>query len=219
MLCSDPGLAAKVLPEAPVASRDTYVAPDPMLHVHMKEMKWPSAYSSCHIPIYTCHAWGMSIQATELQSQLCLASSTRRLAIPNLFAKVAKSAHVGCMIVCRTPQGIRALARFYVVVFVPLFLGPYYADVRVGARSFAFSLFLAIFVSLLPLSTCQAAADIRSDSDLDLEERKKKKRKITPLGVIMGASRPRGSPSDLYLDLSDCCSVKPGLVSDCWHML
>ena len=52
---------------------------------------------------------------------------------------------------CRTPQGIRALARFYVVVFIPLFFGPYYAEVRVGARSFAFSLFLAIFVSLLPL--------------------------------------------------------------------
>lgn len=48
----------------------------------------------------------------------------------------------------RTPQGIRALARFYVVVFVPLFFGPYYADVRVGARSFAFELFLAIFLNL-----------------------------------------------------------------------
>ena len=47
---------------------------------------------------------------------------------------------------CRTPQGIRALARFYVVVFTPLFFGPYYADVRVGAHSFAFALFLAILV-------------------------------------------------------------------------
>jgi hypothetical protein len=46
----------------------------------------------------------------------------------------------------RTPQGIRALARFYVVVFIPLFFGPYYADVRVGAHSFAFALFLAILV-------------------------------------------------------------------------
>ncbi|KAL3157101.1 hypothetical protein ABBQ38_001347 [Trebouxia sp. C0009 RCD-2024] len=48
----------------------------------------------------------------------------------------------------RTPQGIRALARFYVVVFIPLFFGPYYAAVRVGAHSFAFSLFLAIFLNL-----------------------------------------------------------------------
>lgn len=48
----------------------------------------------------------------------------------------------------RTPQGIRALARFYVVVFIPLFFGPYYADVRVGAHSFAFALFLAILLNL-----------------------------------------------------------------------
>lgn len=59
---------------------------------------------------------------------------------------------------CRTPQGIRALARFYVVVFIPLFFGPYYADVRVGARSFAFELFLAIFVSFYCTRTHVCAA-------------------------------------------------------------
>ena len=69
----------------------------------------------------------------------------------HVYVKVAKSADSLCNRVCRTPQGIRALARFYVVVFIPLFFGPYYADVRVGARSFAFSLFLAIFVSFAPL--------------------------------------------------------------------
>lgn len=77
--------------------------------------------------------------------------------VSHLFVQVAKSADLVCDYGCRTPQGIRALARFYVVVFIPLFFGPYYADVRVGARSFAFSLFLAIFVSLLPLLACQAA--------------------------------------------------------------
>lgn len=76
--------------------------------------------------------------------------------IANSASNIAKSAYVQRINVCRTPQGIRALARFYVVVFIPLFFGPYYADVRVGAHSFAFSLFLAIFVSFPPLSGLSA---------------------------------------------------------------
>ena len=49
---------------------------------------------------------------------------------------------------CRTPQGLRSLARFYMVVIIPLFFGPYYSELRQQADSFAFPLFLAIVVSM-----------------------------------------------------------------------
>ena len=134
--------------------------------------EWVSTYQRCHPP-FACpihgHIHCTSIytrsQATEPLSSfrslaaLGIITTYAGWQVLHMFAQVAKSAFVQCLNVCRTPQGIRALARFYVVVFIPLFFGPYYADVRVGARSFAFSLFLAIFVSLLPLAACRAAAD------------------------------------------------------------
>lgn len=48
--------------------------------------------------------------------------------------------------VCRTPQGIRAASRFYVLLFIPLFFGPYYAWLSDNTHSFAFALFFALLV-------------------------------------------------------------------------
>lgn len=51
------------------------------------------------------------------------------------------------MCCCRTPQVVRAAARVYIILLVPLFYGPYYAQVRQESDSFAFALFFAIIVS------------------------------------------------------------------------
>ncbi|KAK9810038.1 hypothetical protein WJX72_003856 [[Myrmecia] bisecta] len=47
----------------------------------------------------------------------------------------------------RTPQGIRSMARFYVVLFIPLFFGPYYAELSKSA-SFGFTLIFACLLDL-----------------------------------------------------------------------
>lgn len=54
---------------------------------------------------------------------------------------------------CRTPQVVRAAARVYIILLVPLFYGPYYAQVRQESASFAFALFFAMIVST-PLDCC-----------------------------------------------------------------
>lgn len=54
-----------------------------------------------------------------------------------------------CICWCRTPQGIRAMSRFYIVLVIPLFFGPYYAELRQGAHGYAYALFLAIMVRLM----------------------------------------------------------------------
>ena len=57
---------------------------------------------------------------------------------------------------CRIPQGIRAMSRFYIVLVIPLFFGPYYAELRQGAHGYAYALFLAIMVRLVvSCCTCQ----------------------------------------------------------------
>ena len=50
-----------------------------------------------------------------------------------------------CMAVCRTPQGFRALARCYVTLFIPIFFGPYYANLRIGIGT-PFAVIIAIVV-------------------------------------------------------------------------
>ena len=47
--------------------------------------------------------------------------------------------------VCRTPQGFRALARCYVTLFIPIFFGPYYANLRLGIGT-PFAVIIAIVV-------------------------------------------------------------------------
>ena len=49
-------------------------------------------------------------------------------------------------VLCRTPQGVRALLHVYIMLIEPLFFGPYYAFVRDDVHSFAFALFLVIVV-------------------------------------------------------------------------
>ena len=61
-------------------------------------------------------------------------------------------------VLCRTPQGVRALLLVYIMLIEPLFFGPYYAFVRQDVSSFAFALFFAIVVGP---ARC-AAGDIES---------------------------------------------------------
>ena len=42
---------------------------------------------------------------------------------------------------------VRAAARVYIILLVPLFYGPYYAQVRQESASFAFALFFAMILS------------------------------------------------------------------------
>ena len=65
-----------------------------------------------------------------------------------------------CVCSCRTPQGIRAMSRFYIVLVIPLFFGPYYAELRQGAHGYAYALFLAIMVRLVVLCcSCKQIVD------------------------------------------------------------
>jgi hypothetical protein len=47
----------------------------------------------------------------------------------------------------RTPQGMRSLARFYVVLFIPIFFGPYWAWVATNT-DFAFAFFFSILTQV-----------------------------------------------------------------------
>jgi hypothetical protein len=47
----------------------------------------------------------------------------------------------------RTPQGMRSLARFYVVLFIPIFFGPYWAWVAANT-DFAFAFFFSILTQV-----------------------------------------------------------------------
>ena len=57
-----------------------------------------------------------------------------------------------CKLLCvsfRTPQGFRALARCYVTLFIPIFFGPYYANLRLGIGT-PFAVVFAIVVRYRP---------------------------------------------------------------------
>ena len=47
---------------------------------------------------------------------------------------------------CRTPVGLRALSRCYVALLIPVFFGPYYANLHRGIGT-AFAVIIAIVVS------------------------------------------------------------------------
>jgi len=51
-------------------------------------------------------------------------------------------------VLCRTPQGFRALARCYVTLFIPIFFGPYYANLHLGIGT-PFAVIIAIVVRSL----------------------------------------------------------------------
>ena len=67
------------------------------------------------------------------------------------------------MWLCRTPQGFRALARCYVTLIIPIFFGPYYANLRLGIGT-PFAVIIAIVVrSELPQnSSVQSVSDCRA---------------------------------------------------------
>ena len=55
------------------------------------------------------------------------------------------STHLTVKWLCRTPQGFRALARCYVTLIIPIFFGPYYANLRLGIGT-PFAVIIAIVV-------------------------------------------------------------------------
>ncbi|KAK9868722.1 hypothetical protein WJX84_001115 [Apatococcus fuscideae] len=65
----------------------------------------------------------------------------------------------------RTPQVVRAAARVYIILLVPLFYGPYYAQVRQESDSFAFALFFAIISELALVTLLNAAMALEDPFD------------------------------------------------------
>ena len=69
---------------------------------------------------------------------------------PKLSVKWSCESHaLMWMTMCRTPVGLRALSRCYVALLIPVFFGPYYANLHRGIGT-AFAVIIAIVVSRLP---------------------------------------------------------------------
>ncbi|CAD7700955.1 unnamed protein product [Ostreobium quekettii] len=64
----------------------------------------------------------------------------------------------------RTPQGLRSMARFYVVVILPLFYGPLWARVKMD-MGFTFALFLALMMNLVLTGLLNLAISLEDPFD------------------------------------------------------
>ena len=79
-------------------------------------------------------------------------TSTIAHAIYSLWDHARQGKVSGMCGLCRTPQGFRALARCYVTLFIPIFFGPYYANLRLGIGT-PFAVIIAIVVHLTMLAS------------------------------------------------------------------
>lgn len=66
------------------------------------------------------------------------------------WSKNARSGVQWGQFTCRLPQSVRVLVRLYVVLIIPIFYGPYYANISDNSRNFVFVLFFAVMVSVAP---------------------------------------------------------------------
>ncbi|CAL5222534.1 g4909 [Coccomyxa viridis] len=64
----------------------------------------------------------------------------------------------------RTPQGFRALARCYVTLFIPIFFGPYYANLRLGIGT-PFAVIIAIVMNLATVAVLHTAMALEDPFD------------------------------------------------------
>lgn len=113
------------------------------------------------------HRTVMRAAASNLSSAVCSAGLAPALEaqlhawIMDMMISIDKMANVKEF---RTPQGIRSLARFYIVLFIPLFYGPYWSWVA-ETTNFAFAFFFSILTQIALVGVLNTALALEDPFD------------------------------------------------------
>ncbi|KAK9835743.1 hypothetical protein WJX74_007217 [Apatococcus lobatus] len=150
----------------------------------MQEYFWPPRFYSRHYPYFQVRQEMMRIARDRAAHIRRLSALFKRLATltevlrrgglsdvlavqlhSHVFRLQQSFEHMANVKEFRTPQVVRAAARVYIILLVPLFYGPYYAQVRQESASFAFALFFAMISELALVTLLNAAMALEDPFD------------------------------------------------------